>query len=82
MTTHRKVMRDVLSPYRKEDVDEVMEIIKTNGGMERIHLALYPDPAMKDKQSWHFWRLEGPGFVGNYSVLPHVHPYVNISSKV
>lgn len=77
-----KVMRDVLSPYRKEDVDEVMEIIKTNGGMEKIHLAFYPDRSMKDNQPWHFWRLEGPGFVWNYRVLPHVHTYVNISSKV
>jgi hypothetical protein len=32
------VMRDVLSPYRKEDADEVMEIVKKNGGMEKIHL--------------------------------------------
>lgn len=77
-----KVMRDVLSPYRKEDVDEVMDIIKANGGMEKIHLAFYPDPSMKDNQPWHFWRLEGPGFVWNYRVLPHVHTYVSISSKV
>jgi hypothetical protein len=77
-----KVMRDILSPYRKEDVDEVMKIIKTNGGMERIHLAFYQDGQMNDSQPWHFWRLEGPGFVWNYRVLPHVHTYVNISSKV
>jgi hypothetical protein len=77
-----KVMRDVLSPYRKEDVDEVMEIVKANGGMEKIHLAFYPDKGMKDDQPWHFWRLEGPGFVWNYRVLPHVHTYVNISTKV
>ncbi|HXG11375.1 MAG TPA: DUF3500 domain-containing protein [Gemmataceae bacterium] len=77
-----KVMRDILSPYRKEDVDEVMEIIKVNGGMERIHLAFYEDANMNDNQRWHFWRLEGPGFVWNYRVLPHVHTYVNISSKL
>ena len=75
-------MRDVLSPYRKEDADEVMQIIKTNGGMEKIHLAFYQDGQMNDSQRWHFWRLEGPGFVWNYRVLPHVHTYVNISSKV
>ena len=75
-------MRDVLSPYRKEDVEEVMAIVKTNGGMEKIHLAFYPDRSMKDNQPWHFWRLEGPGFVWNYRVLPHVHTFVNISSKV
>ncbi len=77
-----KVMRDVLSPYRKEDADEVMEIVKATGGMAKIHLAFYQDKGMNDNQRWHFWRLEGPGFVWNYRVLPHVHTYVNISSKV
>jgi len=77
-----QVMRDVLSPYRKEDVDEVMNIIKKNGGLEKIKLAFFEDMAMKDNEPWHFWRLEGPGFVWNYRVLPHVHTYVNISSKL
>ncbi len=76
-----KVMRDILSPYRKEDADEVMEIVKTNGGMEKIHLAFYQDARMNDNQPWHFWRLEGPGFVWNYRVLPHVHTYVNIAAR-
>ena len=31
-----KVMKELVSPYRKEDGDEVMEIIKANGGMEKI----------------------------------------------
>jgi hypothetical protein len=76
------VMRTVLSPYRKEDADEVMAIIKATGGMDKIHLAFYEDSRMNDREPWHFWRLEGPGFVWNYRVLPHVHTYVNISSKV
>src|SRR5690606_30239103 len=58
-----RVMRDILSPFRKEDAEEVMQIVKANGGMERIHLAFYEDSKMNDGQRWHFWRLEGPGFV-------------------
>lgn len=76
-----EVMRNILSPFRKEDVDEVMQIIKATGGLEKIHLAFYQDKDMKDSEKWHFWRLEGPGFVWNYRVLPHVHTYVSISSK-
>jgi hypothetical protein len=76
------VMRAVLSPYRREDADEVMQVIKTQGGMEKIHLAFYEDKQMNDGQRWHFWRLEGPGFVWNYRVLPHVHTFVNISTVV
>jgi hypothetical protein len=76
-----RVMRDVLSPFRAEDADEVMDIIRRNGGMERIHLAFYQDGQMNDNERWHFWRLEGPGFVWNYRVLPHVHTYVNIAAR-
>ncbi len=81
-TLVEKVMRDLLSPYRKEDVDEVMTIIKAIGGMEKIHLAFYEDSRMNDDQPWHFWRLEGPGFAWNFRVLPHVHTWVNISRHV
>src|SRR5262245_38568686 len=77
-----EVMRTVLAPYRKEDVDEVMQIVKTNGGMDRIKFAFYPEGPKDEKEPWRYWRLEGPGFVWNYRVLPHVHTYVSISSKL
>lgn len=77
-----KVMRTVLSPYRKEDADEVMEVIKKTGGLEKIQLAFYTEGGDVKPGEWSYWRLEGPGFVWNYRVLPHVHTYVNISSKL
>jgi len=78
-----KTMRTVLSMYRKEDVDEVMEIIKTNGGMDKIHLGFLADKDTKEKEEpWSYWRLEGPGFVWNFRIKPHVHTYVYISSKI
>ena len=73
-----KVMRTLVSPFRQEDADEVMAIVKQNGGMDAIHFAFYEDKEIRDGQPWHFWRLEGPGFVWNFRVLPHVHTYVNI----
>jgi hypothetical protein len=81
-----EVMRSVLKPYRQEDVDEVMTIVKKNGGLEKIKLAFYTETHENTRttkeQPWSFWRLEGPGFVWNFRVLPHVHTYVNISSKL
>jgi hypothetical protein len=74
----RTVMRELLSPYRREDADEVMELVGRNGGMERIHLGFFRDAA-DPADKWTFWRLEGPGFVWNFRVLPHVHTYVNIA---
>jgi hypothetical protein len=76
-----KVMRTVLSPYRKEDADEVMEIIKKNGGFEKLHLGFFKNEKTP-KDQWDFWRIEGPGFVWNFRVLPHVHTIVYISSKI
>ena len=79
------VMQAVLDPFREEDVKEVMSVIKATGGMEKIHFAFYNEEyegaKTTDKQPWSFWRLEGPGIVWNFRVLPHVHTYVNISTK-
>jgi hypothetical protein len=72
------VMRKLLDPFRKEDGDEVMQLIKTNGGMEKLRLAFYKDNAEKGNDRWDAWRIEGPGFVWNYRVLPHVHCFVNV----
>ena len=76
-----EVMRTILSPYRKEDGDEVMQIIKANGGMDKINLAFYTQGGKGKEQPWKFWRLEGPGFVWNFRVLPHVHTFVNIATQ-
>jgi len=76
-----KVMRDLLSPYRKTDADEVMQIVKAQGN-EKMNMAFYAEPDAKATQPWAFWRLEAPGFVWNFRVLPHVHTFVNISAKI
>ncbi|MEQ2005208.1 MAG: DUF3500 domain-containing protein [Limisphaerales bacterium] len=75
------VMRTLMSPFRKEDGDEVMQLIKTNGGMEKVRLAFYKENAEKGNDRWDYWRLEGPGFIWNYRVLPHVHCFVNVVGK-
>ena len=71
-------MRTLLDPFRKEDADEVMQLVKANGGMDHVNIAFYKDDGTSDKVRWHFWRLEGPGFVWNFRPLPHVHCFVNV----
>lgn len=77
-----KVMHELISPYRKEDGDEVMALIKANGGMEKIALGFFADKDATDDKPWHYWRLEGPGFVWNFRPLPHVHTFVQIRKNV
>jgi hypothetical protein len=76
------VMRECLSPFRQEDGDRAIEILRRTGGLDRIHLAFYRENNNAPANArWHFWRLDGPGFVWNYRVLPHVHCYVNIAAQ-
>ncbi|MDX1944748.1 MAG: DUF3500 domain-containing protein [Pirellulaceae bacterium] len=75
-----KVMRSLLGPFRHEDVEEVMQIVKAGGGMDEINLAFYKDKEVDGKVQWSFWRLEGPGFVWNYRPLPHVHCFVSVQN--
>lgn len=72
-----------LSPGQKKQLVYPWDHGASNGGMEKIHLAFYKDRRSNEEQvRWHFWRLEGPGFIWNYRVLPHVHCYVNITGNV
>ena len=68
----------LLAPYRKEDVAEVMEILKASGGMEQLHMAFYQQGDLNDDKQWDIWRVEGPAFVWHFRGAPHVHAYINI----
>jgi hypothetical protein len=81
-----EVMKSVLSPFRQQDGGEVVAIIKAMGGMQKVHMAFYSEDYenahTSEEQPWSFWRLEGPGLVWNFRVLPHVHTFVNIASNI
>jgi len=79
-----KVMHDLLSPFRMEDSAEVMAVLKETGGIDKLQFAFftedYEGAKTTERQPWSFWRIEGPGFIWNFRVLPHVHTYVNIKT--
>ncbi len=74
-----KVMKDLLAPYRKEDVDEAMATLKAMGGLDQLRFAFYKQEDLNNDQVWDIWRLEGPGLVWHFRGAPHVHCYVNIA---
>ena len=76
------LMKVLVAPYRKEDGDEVMELIKATGGMEKLSMAFYEEGKPSEKEPWSFWRLEGPGFVWSFRALPHIHTFVHVNSKL
>jgi hypothetical protein len=77
-----KLMKELVAPYRKEDGDEVMELIKATGGMEKLSMAFYTEGKGSEKEPWSYWRLEGPGFVWSFRALPHIHTFVHVTSKL
>lgn len=77
----QSVMKVILAPYREEDVDEAIAIMKDGGGLDALHMAFYEAGDLGKDQEWDIWRLEGPTFVWHFRGAPHVHTYVNIAKK-
>ncbi|MCH7727411.1 MAG: DUF3500 domain-containing protein [Planctomycetes bacterium] len=74
-------LRDILKPYREEDVDEVMEIVKAGGGMDKVHIAFYESGDLDNDKVWDVWRLESPNLVCHFRGAPHVHAYINVAKR-
>lgn len=74
-----EVIKVILAPYRQEDVDEALAILKAEGGLDKLHAAFYQSNDLGGDQVWDIWRVEGPGFVWHFRGAPHVHTYVNIA---
>jgi hypothetical protein len=73
-----RTLRVILAPYRQEDVDEAMAILKQGGGLEQLHMAFYREGDLNNDQVWDVWRVEGPTMAWHFRGAPHVHAYINI----
>ena len=76
-----KTLKVLLAPYRQEDVDEVFEIVKAAGGIDKLHMAFYQQEDLLEDKEWDIWRVEGPAVVWHFRGAPHVHAYINIGVK-
>ncbi len=73
-------LKVLLAPYRSEDVEEVMAILKDNGGLDKLHMAFYQEEDLESDKVWDIWRIEGPALVWHFRGAPHVHAYINIGT--
>ena len=73
----RKVMADMLAPFRKKDVDESMKLIEKNG-FENLHIAYYKDENIGKDEMWDVWQVEGPAMVWYFRGKPHVHTWLHV----
>ena len=74
-------LKVLLAPYRQEDAEEVMALLKADGGVSKLHMAFYQQGDLKNDKEWDIWRVEGPSFVWHFRGAPHVHAYINIALK-
>jgi hypothetical protein len=73
----RKVMADLLAPFRKADADEAMKLVEANG-FEDLHLAFSKSGDLGGDGVWDVWQIEGPAMLWYFRGSPHVHSWVNI----
>ena len=76
----RKVMTDLLAPFRKADTKEAMKLIDKNG-FDHLHMAFYKDQDVGKDGVWDVWQIEGPAMVWYFRGDPHVHVWVNVQAK-
>jgi hypothetical protein len=76
-----ETLKSLLAVYRKEDVDEVMDVLKQGGGLGSLNMAYFQDGDVGGDKIWDVWRIEGPSFVWHFRGDPHVHAYINIGLK-
>jgi hypothetical protein len=73
----RKVMADLLAPFRKADADEAMKLIE-KAGFDHLHMAFYKNMDIGQDGVWDVWQIEGPSMLWYFRGAPHVHTWVNV----
>ncbi|HEV7406315.1 MAG TPA: DUF3500 domain-containing protein [Chthoniobacteraceae bacterium] len=76
----RKVMADVLAPFRKEDSEEAIKLIEA-AGFDKLHLSFYQKEDIGNDGVWDVWQIEGPSMVWYFRGKPHVHVWVNVRAN-
>jgi hypothetical protein len=77
----RKVIGDLLRPFRKEDAAESQAAIEA-AGFDHLHLAFYQAQDVGNDEVWDVWQIEGPSMVWYFRGDPHVHCWAHIKHPV
>ena len=76
-----ETLKVILAPYREQDVNEAMSIMRKSGGLDELRMAFYAQGDLNKDEEWDMWRIEGPSLVCHFRGAPHVHAYVNVAVK-
>lgn len=75
----QKVLEVLIEPFRTEDRDECVAMLKKQGGLDACKLSFFSDEDIGFDDVWDNWRIEGPSFVWHFRGCPHVHVWVNVA---
>jgi hypothetical protein len=75
----KKVLSDLLAPFRKTDADEAMKLINARG-LDELHIAFSKKGDIGDDGIWDVWQIEGPSMFWYFRGAPHVHCWANIKA--
>ena len=76
----RKVLADVLAPFREKDATEALELIDPTQFNE-LHMAFYKNKDLGNDGVWDVWQIEGPSALIFFRGEPHVHAYIHIKEN-
>ncbi len=71
-------LRSMLNMFRKSDVDEILECLKKNGGVDQLRVSFYQQGDLGSDGIWDRWIVAGPAFVWYFRGSPHVHAWLNV----
>ncbi len=77
----RKVMADLLQPFRAVDAEESMRLVDSQG-LENLHIAYFKKQDLGNDGVWDVWQIEGPQMLWYFRGDPHVHCWVHIRDAV
>jgi hypothetical protein len=77
----KSTVRSMLSMFRESSVDEAVDCIQQNGGIDKLRVSFYKDLDLGSDGMWDNWRVEGPAFVWHFRGAPHVHVWVNVAHR-
>lgn len=77
----RKVLGDVLAPFRQKDAAEALNMIDP-AQFDHLHMAFYKNRDLGNDGVWDVWQIEGPSALIFFRGEPHVHAYIHIRESV
>ena len=77
----KKVLGDLLLPFREADRVEALRDIEARGGFDEIAMSFYKNMDTGNDGVWDVWQLESPSMVWYFRGAPHVHVWVNVHTR-